>query len=131
MTTCCIALVVAVFVMVMALANGLKATYISSGDPRNLLVLRKGSMAESSSQITFDNVRQTKFLDGIARDERGDLLASAEIMVVITLPRASGGKAHVLVRGLSAPDYVATTRFMVRPNEPGSHFVPTNSVEIK
>jgi predicted RND superfamily exporter protein len=32
---------------------------------------------------------------------------------------------------LSAPDYVATTRFMVRPNEPGSRFVPTNSAEIK
>ncbi len=32
---------------------------------------------------------------------------------------------------LSAPDYVATTRFMVRPNEPGSRFVPTNSNEIK
>ena len=32
---------------------------------------------------------------------------------------------------LSAPDYVATTRFMVRPNEAGSRFVPTNSVEIK
>jgi predicted RND superfamily exporter protein len=32
---------------------------------------------------------------------------------------------------LSAPDYVATTRFMVRPNEPGSRFVPTNSTEIK
>jgi hypothetical protein len=32
---------------------------------------------------------------------------------------------------LSAPDYVATTRFMVRPNEAGSRFVPTNSIEIK
>ena len=100
LTTACIALVVAVFVMVMALANGLKATYISSGDPRNLLVLRKGSIAESSSQVTFDNVRQTKFLDGIARDPRGEPLVSAEIMVLITLPRSGGGKAHVQVRGL-------------------------------
>ena len=99
-TTLCIALVVAVFVMVMSLANGLKATYISSGDPRNLLVLRKGSLAESSSQVTFDNVRQTKFLDGIARNEKGEPIASAEIMVLITLHRASGGKAHVQVRGL-------------------------------
>ena len=32
---------------------------------------------------------------------------------------------------LSAPDYVSTTRFMVRPNEAGARFVPTNSVEIK
>jgi len=32
---------------------------------------------------------------------------------------------------LSAPDYVATTRFMVRPNEPGSRYVPDQSGEIK
>jgi putative ABC transport system permease protein len=58
-------------------------------------------MAESSSQITFENVRQTKFLDGIARDEKGEPIASAEIMVLITVPRANGSKAHVQVRGLS------------------------------
>jgi ABC-type antimicrobial peptide transport system permease subunit len=86
--------------MVMSLAHGLKATYISSGDPRNLLVLRKGSMAESSSQVTVQNVQQTRFLDGIAKNEKGERLVSAEIMVLITLPRASGGKAHVQVRGL-------------------------------
>jgi predicted RND superfamily exporter protein len=32
---------------------------------------------------------------------------------------------------LGAPDYVATTRFMVRPNEPGSRYVPDHSGEIK
>jgi hypothetical protein len=32
---------------------------------------------------------------------------------------------------LSAPDYVATTRFMVRPNEPGSRYVPGDAGEIK
>ena len=32
---------------------------------------------------------------------------------------------------LSAPDYVATTRFMVRPNEPGSRYVPADAGEIK
>src|SRR5260221_1925901 len=99
-TLLCMALVVAVFVMLVSLAKGLKATYINSGDPRNLLVLRKGSMAESSSQVTLENVRQTRFLDGIARNEKDEPIASAEIMVLITLQRASGGKAHVQVRGL-------------------------------
>src|ERR1043166_4624882 len=93
-TMVCISLVVALFVMVMALANGLKSTYVSSGDPRNLLVLRKGSMAESSSQITLENVRQTKYLEGIARSEQGEPIASAELIVLITLYRANGGKAH-------------------------------------
>lgn len=98
-----IALVVAVFVMVMSLACGLRATYLSTGDARNLLVIRKGAMAESSSQVTVDEVRRVKFLDGIARSPgaRGDEpLASAEMIVLITLQRNSGGKAHVQVRGL-------------------------------
>ncbi|MBI2925780.1 MAG: ABC transporter permease [Verrucomicrobia bacterium] len=96
-----IALVVAVFVMVMSLARGLRATFLSTGNPKNLLVVRKGSMAESSSQITFDEVRRVKYLDGIVRDDKGDPLASAEIIVLITLERASGGRAHVQVRGIS------------------------------
>ncbi|MBM3858774.1 MAG: ABC transporter permease [Verrucomicrobia bacterium] len=96
-----IALVVAVFVMIMALARGLKATYVSTGDPRNLLVLRKGSTAESSSQITRNEVRLIKYLDGIARDTDGEPLASAEILVLINLDRLDRtGTANVLVRGI-------------------------------
>jgi putative ABC transport system permease protein len=97
-----IALVVAVFIMVLALGHGLRATYLTTGDERNLLVLRKGAMAESSSQITFEEVRRTKYLDGIARDGHGEPLASPEMIVLIMLQRISGGKAHVQVRGLGA-----------------------------
>jgi putative ABC transport system permease protein len=101
-TTLGIALVVAVFVMVMALARGLKATYITTGDENNLMILRKGSTAESSSQIGRDQVRQIKYLDGIARNAKGDPLASAEILVLINLDRIDrSGSANVLVRGMS------------------------------
>jgi len=95
-----IAMVVAVFVMVMALARGLKATFLTTGDDRNILVLRKGAMAESSSQITLEEVRRTRFLDGIARTPQGEPLASAEVIVLVTLERIHGGSAHVQVRGL-------------------------------
>ncbi|MEY2411112.1 MAG: putative transport system permease protein [Verrucomicrobiota bacterium] len=99
------ALVVAVFVMVLSMARGLRSTYLSSGDPRNLLVIRKGALAESSSQVTLDEVRKVRFLDGIAR-ARGpgvggtEPMISPELIVVITLQRPSGGIAHVQVRGL-------------------------------
>ena len=98
-----VALVVAVFVMVMALARGLKSTYVSTGDERNLLVLRKGSTAESSSQIDRHRVLRFKYLDSIARNERGEPLASAEIIVLILLERADhSGTANVLVRGIGS-----------------------------
>ena len=96
-----IALVVAVFIMVRALAHGLNATVVNTGDPRNRLVLRKGSTAESSSQITRNEVRRIRYLDGIARNSVGEPLASAEILVLINLPRIDRtGTANVLVRGL-------------------------------
>lgn len=120
-----IALVVAVFVMVMALANGLKVTYVSTGDPRNLLVLRKGSTAESSSQITRNDVRLIKYLDGIARDENGEPLASPEILVLINLDRRDRrGSANVLVRGIGPVGLKLRTRIRLvegRMFQPGLH----------
>lgn len=100
-TTLGIALVVSVFVMVMSLARGLRETYVSTGDERNILVLRKGSTAESSSQIGLEDVRRMKYLDGIAKNGHGEPLASAEIVVLINIERIDGsGTANVLVRGM-------------------------------
>ena len=101
-TVISMALVVAVFVLVMSLAHGLRSTFLSTGDERNLLVLRQGALAESSSQITIDDVRHVRFLEGIQRMPRGEPFASAEVIVLITLERLSGGQAHVQVRGVEA-----------------------------
>lgn len=96
-----VALVVAVFVMVMALDRGLKATYVSTGDERNILVLRKGSTAESSSQIGREDLRRIKYLDEIARNKRGEPLISPEIVLLINIDRIDhSGAANVLVRGI-------------------------------
>src|SRR5437879_6251409 len=96
-----IGLVVMVFIFVRSLAHGMEATYIRTGDARNLIVLRKGSTAESSSQISRDEARRIQYLTGIARDPDGNPLASAEIIVLILLDRIKGdGTANVLVRGV-------------------------------
>lgn len=97
-----VALVVAVFIMVMALARGLKSTYIQTGHPMNLLVLRRGSTAESSSQIMREDIIRMKYLDGIARDAKGRPLFSPEIIVLIYLNRLGaevGG--NVVMRGMN------------------------------
>ncbi|MCZ7591895.1 MAG: hypothetical protein M5U15_06945 [Kiritimatiellae bacterium] len=96
-----IALVVAVFVMVMALAQGLRSTLVQTGDPRNYLVMRRGSTAESSSQIMREEVTRLKYLPGIARDAQDRPLFSPEIVVLIYLDRLNGeGGANVIVRGM-------------------------------
>ncbi|MDD2708969.1 MAG: ABC transporter permease [Verrucomicrobiae bacterium] len=96
-----IALVVAVFVMVESLAAGLKHSFVTTGDERNLLMLRKGSTADSNSQIGRMQVDRIRYMAGIARQADGRPLLSAESVILVSLARASSqGEANVLVRGL-------------------------------
>ena len=86
MTALGIALTVAVAVFIMALLAGLKKAFVSSGDPLNVLVLRKGSQAELQSGIDRDAYGAIRYLPGIARDKSGEPLASGEVVVVIVIP---------------------------------------------
>lgn len=96
-----IALVVAVYIMVNALAVGLEKNSANTGDPRNLMIVRKGSTAESSSQVSLEQYRTIQYLDGIERDPNGKPLASADVLILINLPRSDQeGEANVLVRGI-------------------------------
>jgi putative ABC transport system permease protein len=97
-----VALVVAVYVLVQSMAAGLVKSSRNTGDPRNVLIARKGSTAESSSQVTREQYRLMAYLPQIARDEKGRSLISADVLVLINLPRRDGqGEANVLLRGIS------------------------------
>ncbi len=99
-----IALVVAVFILVQSLAVGLEKSSGNTGDPRNVLVVRKGSTAESSSLVTRDQLKSLQYFEQIARDEKGQPLVTADVLVLINLPRGGSheGEANVLLRGISA-----------------------------
>jgi putative ABC transport system permease protein len=97
-----VALVVAVYILLQSLATGLEKSSRNTGDPRNVLIVRKGSTAESSSIITREQVKLIQYLPQIDRDAKGRPLVSADVLVLITLPRKAGdGEAHVLFRGIS------------------------------
>ena len=97
-----IAMVVAVYVLIQALAIGLEKSSGNTGDPNNLLIVRKGSTAESSSQITREQFKTIQFWDEIAKDPNGVPLLSADVLVLINHPRRNqSGEANVLVRGVS------------------------------
>ena len=96
-----IAAVVAVYVMVNALAVGLEKNSANTGDPRNLMIVRKGSTAESSSQVTLEQFRLIQYLEGVERDSNNKPLATADVLILISLPRKElEGEANVLVRGV-------------------------------
>jgi putative ABC transport system permease protein len=98
-----VALVVTVFILLHAMAAGLERSSANTGDPRNVMVVRKGSTAESSSVVTRDQFKVIKYLPQIARDAQGSPIISADLVVIINLPRReAAGEANVTMRGLTA-----------------------------
>ncbi|HEY7290720.1 MAG TPA: ABC transporter permease [Vicinamibacterales bacterium] len=95
------AMVVAVFVMTLALAQGFRATLVASGSPGNAIVLRKGATAETVSAVLRQDVPLVESLAQVARGADGRPLASPELMVIIALPRQSDNQpANVPARGV-------------------------------
>ena len=111
MTALGIALTVSIALFIMALLSGLNRAFVRSGSPENVLVIRKGSQSEGSSVLTREALQVIRFLPGIARSDRGEPLASGEMVVVIVLPRKNGsGEVNVTVRGMTF------TGFPLRPS---------------
>ena len=96
-----VAATVAVFISTMALWRGLEAAFTSTGHPRNLIVIRQGAQVETNSSVEREKLQVLKYLPGIERDSAGEPLVSAELQVLAFLPRASGERAHVILRGIS------------------------------
>jgi putative ABC transport system permease protein len=112
---------VAVFVAMLALARGFRATVVSSGLPDNAIVQQGGSDAEMTSAIEIDAVRVIEDAPQVAR--RGsEPLVSAEVVVIAALPLREGDSdANVQMRGVSPR--VTAVRDNVRITE-GRFFTP-------
>jgi putative ABC transport system permease protein len=93
---------VGVFVAMLSLARGFKATLVASGSPGNALVLRAGSPSEMMGGVTLDSVKVVQDAPGVARDSSGPLVTQ-EVVGVMPFPLISTGTdANVQVRGVSA-----------------------------
>ena len=93
---------VGVFIAMLSLARGFKATLVASGSPDNALIRRAGSTGEIDGTVPLDQVKVIQDAPGIARD--GDRpLVSPEVVVIAAFPlKATGTDANVQVRGVSA-----------------------------
>ena len=98
-----IALVVAVFIGMLALANGFAAALTRTGADENVLVLRGGADSEMSSSLDRDAARILGSGPHIARGPDGRAMVSAESYVVIPLGRIgdTSQMANVVLRGVS------------------------------
>jgi putative ABC transport system permease protein len=104
MTAFSITLTVAVFVVLMALGQGLQTSLSATGQPLNVLIMREGSQSESMSSVSRDSLQVIKYLHGIAKTEKGEPWVSPELIILINLPRRGETQgSNVTIRGLG-PD---------------------------
>jgi len=96
------ALVVFVFATVLMMTEGIRATLVATGQPDNVVVLRKGANAEITSSIAREQAGIIESLPGIATDAAGQPLVSREPVVLNSLVKRNGKPGNVTLRGTSA-----------------------------
>lgn len=99
-TAASIGVTVAVFLLVMALARGIDLTLTTSGEPLNMMVLRKGSTSEIMSDLSQDNLNVIQFLDGIARDGATPLVSPEIVTLIYKARKGQTQGGNVTLRGV-------------------------------
>lgn len=115
-----IALVVAVFVGMLALANGFAAALVRTGSDRNVLVLRKSADSEMASTLDRQTASIIASSPHIARGPDGRALASPEVYVVIPLGRIGDTTkyANVVLRGISEQAWQVRSNLQILEGRP-------------
>jgi len=107
-----IAGVVGVLVALLAMAEGYSQTLRATGSADTAIVMRGASASEVMSGLDHDSVTLIPQAPGIARDAKGEPLASPELVVAANLPIKGGAadeQGSVQLRG------VGDQAFAVRP----------------
>ena len=109
-----IALVVAVFAVLMAMSQGFAAALRGTGRPDNAIVVSRGSNSEVTSFVELED--RNAILDQVpaARGPDGRPLVSGEWVSVMALPRKSDGRrANVVLRSVPPQAFVVRTGIRV------------------
>jgi len=82
------------------LAAGLEETLVGTGQPDNVMVIRRGSQTEVQSGVDRPSAAIVESLPDIATGADGKKLISKEPVVLINLPKRDSGKpSNVVIRG--------------------------------
>lgn len=98
-----IAGVVGVLVALLAMAEGYGQTLRNTGSADTAVVMRGASASEVMSVLDRDSVTLIPQAPGIARDAKGEPIASSELVVAANLPTRQGGpgeEGSVQLRGV-------------------------------
>jgi putative ABC transport system permease protein len=97
-----IALVVAVFVALMAMRTGFRMALRATGIPENAIVVQRGSASELTSWVPLDHRNKIVVDSRVATGADGRALASPEFVVVGSMPRRTDGiPTNVTIRAVT------------------------------
>jgi putative ABC transport system permease protein len=91
---------VGVFVAMLSLARGFKATLVSSGSADNALITRAGATSEMTSGVSIDSVKIIQDAPGIARGAEGALVTPEAVLMAPIPLLSTGTDANVELRGV-------------------------------
>lgn len=99
-TALTIGMTVGVYLMVMALARGIDLTLATSGEPLNLIVVRNGSTAELTSNVSREQLNSLVYLDGVAREGETPLASPELVTVIYRARRGQSQGSNITIRGV-------------------------------
>ncbi len=109
MTVLATGLVVWSSCLIFGLVEGLEHSLTISGDPLDLIVLRKGSTNETTGGFESNKADEILNLPGIARDDHGHPLAAKEILNIPIAERENGTRTNIIVRGVQRASRAAAS----------------------
>ncbi len=101
---------VGVFIAMLSLAKGFKATLVSSGSPQNAIVRRGGATSEMDSALTTESLHIIENAPAIVRGQNGPLVSGETVVIAAFAMKGTGVDGSLQVRGVSP------VALEVRPN---------------
>ena len=122
MTVAGTALIVWSSCILFSMVEGLQHSLDVSGDPLDLIILRKGSTNETDGGFELDKADTMVTLKGVARDPKLGPLVSRELLNIPVMERSDGSRTNLIVRGLDPIGRLLRRDFTItngRDLEPG------------
>jgi len=97
-----IAMVVAVFAVLLSMSEGFKAALRSTGRADNAMIVQRGSASELTSGVPLDHRNVIVVDDRVARGADGQPLAAWDWVIVVSLPKTTDGQpTNVTLRAVT------------------------------
>jgi putative ABC transport system permease protein len=101
-----IAMVVAVFTVIMSMSEGFRLALKATGRDDNAIIVQRGSASELTSAVPIEHRNQILVDDRVARGSDGQPLATWDWVIVISAPKATDGSpTNVTFRGVPSRAY--------------------------